>query len=238
MGSTDNMEELLARKKAIEARISATPALAKRLRGLRAWQAGRLAQTYDDLRSEPRYSAAVEFFLTDLYGPQDLSRRDSDLMRAWSYFKPVLPAAALEVLEFAVTLDVLSAELDQAMVEQLRSGELTHAAYAEAYRRVGSASERQRQIGLLIGIGEDLDRIVRSRWIGVALRAARVPARAAGFGALQVFLERGFAAFRQMKGAQHLLKIIRTRETQLMDAMFSGGGFGFRTVGAMRAGAV
>jgi hypothetical protein len=165
----------------------------------------------------------VEFFLRDLYGPQDMSRRDSDLLRAWTYFKRVLPSAALEALELAVTLDVLSEELDQAMAEQLAGGELTDAAYADAYRRVGRASERRRQIDLLIGIGEDLDRIVRNRWIGLALRAAHGPAYAAGFGVLQGFLERGFAAFRQMKGAKHFLDTIRTRETQLSRALIGGG---------------
>jgi len=237
MGSTDNLERLLAQKKAIEGEIAATPAYARGLQDLRVWQAGRLAQTYADLRREPRYSAAVEFFLRDLYGPQDMSRRDRDLSRALSYFKRVLPVAALEVLELAVTLDVLSAELDQAMAEQLANGPLTDAAYAEAYCRVGRASERRRQIKLLIGIGEGLERIVRNRWIGAALLAARVPARAAGLGELQGFLERGFAAFRKMKGAQPLLKVIRARETQLMDELFGGAGREFGETGAMRAGA-
>ncbi len=237
MDPTDHLERLLARKKAIEGRIAASPAYSRAFSDLRAWQTGRLAQTYADLRREHRYSAAVEFFLSDLYGPQDMSRRDSDLLRAWSYFKRVLPGAALEVLELAVTLDVLSAELDQAMAEQLVSGPVTDAAYAHAYRRVGRASGRRRQIALLIGIGEGLDHIVRNRWIGAALRAARVPARAAGLAELQGFLERGFAAFRQMKGAQHLLKVIRARETHLMDAMFGGAESEFGEIGVIRAGA-
>jgi len=233
MDSTDNLRQLFARKAAIRAG-SATAVLAGRRRDLRVWQAGRLASTYEDLRRQPRYSAAVEFFLSDLYGAEDTSRRDRDLRRAWMHFKRVLPTAALEALEHAVALDVLSAELDQAMTEQLAGGELTEAAYADAYRRVGRAGERQRQIGLLIRIGEDLDRIVRRRWIGVALRAAHGPARAAGFGDLQGFLERGFAAFRQMKGAQPLLDAIRTRETQLMDTQFGGAA----KAGTLRAGAL
>ena len=57
-----------------------------------------------------------------------------------------------------------------------------------------------------------------------ALRAAHVPAHAAGFGVLQDFLERGFAAFRNMSEAAPLLRKIRERETQLMEQLFSGGG--------------
>ncbi len=222
LGALNTLEELCERKRALEAGDATTPGYAKRLRDLRAWQANRLEQTYDDLRREPQYSAAVEFFFNDLYGPQDLSRRDKDLLRACRYFASALPRAALEILELALALDVLSAELDHAMAQQLGRGGLTAAAYAAAYRRVARADDRQRQIGLLIEIGENLDRIVRQRWIDLTLRAARLPARVAGFGALQSFLERGFAAFREMRGAQGLLEAIRGRETQLMHALFAG----------------
>jgi hypothetical protein len=51
--------------------------------------------------------------------------------------------------------------------------------------------------------------------------AARLPAYAAGFGALQDFNERGFHAFKVMGGAGVLLTAIRTRETALMEALFS-----------------
>jgi hypothetical protein len=220
MGAADALEELCQRKRALEAGDPTTPGYAKRLRDLRTWQAVRLAQTYDDLRRDPRFSAAVEFFLNDLYGPQDLSRRDKDLLRGCRYFARVLPDAALEILELALALDVLSAELDHAMARQLGRGGLTAAAYSAAYRRVGRMGDRQRQIDLLIGIGGTLDRIVRQRWIVPTLRAARLPARVAGLGALQRFLERGLSAFREMRGAQGLLETIRERETRLMYTLF------------------
>ncbi len=220
LGAVDTLEELCARKRALEAGDAAAPGYTKRLRDLRTWQALRLAQTYDDLRRDPRYSAAVEFFLNDLYGPQDLSRRDKDLLRACRHFARALPGAALKILELALALDVLSAELDHAVAQELGRGGVTAAAYAAAYRRVGRAGDRRRQIDLLIDIGEHLQRIIRQRWIDLALRAARLPARVAGFNALQGFLERGFSAFRQMRGAQGLLEAIRERETRLMHTLF------------------
>jgi hypothetical protein len=39
---------------------------------------------------------------------------------------------------------------------------------------------------------------------------------------LQAFLERGFAAFRKMRGASEFLATIDRRERALMDAMFAG----------------
>ena len=50
----------------------------------------------------------------------------------------------------------------------------------------------------------------------------RRPARAAGFAALQSFLERGFAAFRKMGGAGAFLATIDERERRLMEAIFGG----------------
>jgi hypothetical protein len=224
MPAVRDLDELLARKRALDARAVASPELTARLRELRAWQSARLAHTYDDLGADPRYSRAIEFFLTDLYGPLDFSPRDSQFSRAWRYLKRTLPAAALASLEQALELEALSAELDHEMVAALPAGLLTGASYAKAYRHVGRRDARQRQIALVVAIGEDLNRIVKHAWIGAALRAAHVPAHAAGFGVLQDFLERGFAAFRDMPDAGPLLSTVRKRETQLMERLFSGGG--------------
>ena len=50
----------------------------------------------------------------------------------------------------------------------------------------------------------------------------RQPARLAGLSALQDFLERGFAAFRGMGGAQTFLATIDERETQILEAIVDG----------------
>ena len=214
-------EELLAQKVALEARIAAIPALARALRELRAWQAARLQHTYEDLRQDERYRGAVDFFLNELYGPQDFTRRDDDVRRAWKYFKRALPDAALRVLQRALALQVLSEELDQGMAERLIGETITRTSYCSAYRQVGTPDARREQIDLLIAVGEDLERLVRHAWISLALRSSRVPAKAAGFGALQDFLENGFAAFRRMKGAERFLSAILQRETDVMEALFN-----------------
>lgn len=207
------------------------------LRELQAWQAARLARTYDDLRQDDRYRAAVEFFLTDLYGPQDFTRRDTDLRRLWSRFRRALPKAALQILQSTFTLQALSEELDQSMTRHLGAGPVSGASYSAAYRSVGRPDARRRQIDLMVAIGEDLDHLVHHSWIARALRAARIPARAAGFGALQDFLERGFEGFRRMNGAQPLLTAIRLRETRLLEALFNGESNPFEPAAAAAAGA-
>jgi hypothetical protein len=48
----------------------------------------------------------------------------------------------------------------------------------------------------------------------------RGPARAAGLGSLQTFLERGFDTFGAMNGASEFLTLIEQRERALMQALF------------------
>jgi hypothetical protein len=223
VSSSTSVEQLLARQRELRLRRGALGARAGRLPELRAWQAARLARTYADFRRDPHYAPAVEFFLSDLYGPQEFTARDRDLSRALRYLKRALPAAALTVLTLAIELAVLTAELDQAMIAVLAPGSITPATYAAAYRAVGRPDGRARQIELIVAIGVALERIVRHAWIALALRLAHRPAHAAGFGALQDFLERGFAAFRHMRAGERFLQSIRARETLGMHAILGGG---------------
>jgi len=219
MSAGDPLDELLTRKRGLEAPSFRTADFVARLRELQSWQTARLARTYQDFHEDPRYSPAVEFFLSDLYGPHEFSHRDRDLARAWRHLKRALPAAAMKVLGQAIELDVLTLELDHAMVSALGATPVTEATYAAAYCTVDGQALRTQQIDLIIRVGEDLDRIVRRAWLGPLLKAAHVPAHAAGFGALQDFLERGYRAFRRMRGAEGLLKVIRERETRFMQSM-------------------
>ena len=50
----------------------------------------------------------------------------------------------------------------------------------------------------------------------------RKPAQRAGLGSLQDFVERGFAAFRAMGGADEFLATVQQREAELHDAIMSG----------------
>jgi hypothetical protein len=217
-----DIDGLMARARRCETQLQESAALQRRLRDLQGWQAERLASTYDDLRRQPRYQQALEFFLSDLYGPSDFSLRDRQLARAWRHLRRALPPSLMEALARAVELQVLTLELDLAMAAALPAGAITVSSYRTAYGVVDCRGERERQIELIIRIGQDLDAAVRRRWVGLALRAARLPAHAAGFGALQDFLERGYAAFQAMQGAAALLEAIEERERCLMTALLSG----------------
>lgn len=220
--TAEGLARLIERKSRFAERAVAAP-VAERLKELRAWQATRLAATYADLRQDPLAADAVRFFLADLYGPQDFTQRDQDVARAWPLLKRALPARALEVLSLAIELDVLSAELDLEMTRRLPPGPLGAGVYAETYRAVGRPEDRRRQIRLIVEIGTALARAVQTPLVQLALRAAHGPAHLAGFGALQDFLERGFAVFHKLPHPQQLLTIIEEREIGLMQILLEGG---------------
>lgn len=190
----------------------------------RQWQAGRLARTHADLLESRRFHDAAVFFLTDLYGPQDLSRHTEDVRRIVPLIVKMLPAPAIETVADAIELDALSEELDRAMIERLgpAADELTSQAYADAYRRIGRRDQRNRQIDLIAHLGHSLDGLTRQPFIGSALRVMRKPAEVAGLGGLQSFLERGYGAFRTMRGSREFVDIVAGRERAISDALFSG----------------
>jgi hypothetical protein len=213
----------LERARGLHEQRAASPALATALDRLAHWQSRRLNATYADLARDPRYAAAIAFFGTDLYGPGDFSRRDADLARVVPLMAKVLPEGVLKTVAGAMELSALSHELDCALLERLDpAAPLSVAGYCEAYRRLDNRRSRERQIALIVAVGRALDSYVSKPLVRSALTAMRQPARLAGLGALQDLLERGFAAFRRMRGADEFLTEVETRETALMNAIFAG----------------
>jgi hypothetical protein len=203
--------------------VAADPALGAALSRLRGWQSRRLRATYADLAQSPRYAEAIAFFQDDLYGPGDFSRRDADLARIVPVMTRMLPARMLEVVADATDLNALSFRLDRALLAHLpRHDAFDVADYCRAYRRAGDMASRTRQIELIGTVGHAIDRYGGKRSVRQALHLMRVPARAAGFAALQDFLERGFVSFARMDGADEFLAVVDARERAILEAIVAG----------------
>ena len=218
--------EQIRRGKAQRLLLEGDAALAAKMPLLRTWQADRLSATYKDLQANERYRPATAFFLSDLYGPNDFSRRDKDIERLFSTLVKLLPDYLIEIAANAAELNALSAELDFALLgvlvgEMKIKSAITPEAYAEAYRRCGNDDLRRHQIALLKRLGEDLDAIVFKPLVYNTVRMLRIPARLAGFGALQDFLDRGFQAFHHMQGAGEFMATIVARETRILDRIYA-----------------
>lgn len=135
-----------------------------------------------------------------------------------------LPVFGLDAIADAIELDALSESLDADMVAALGAqiAKLDAPAYGRAYRAIGRRAERARQIDLIEHLGASLEMLTRQRFIGAALAAMRRPARFAGFGDLQGFLERGYGAFHKMKTVSPFLGAVVARERAVSDGLFSG----------------
>lgn len=191
---------------------------------LRTWQSKRLAWTHADLLADPRFARAARFFLTDLYSPIDFGRFDTEVDRVVPVAMKLLPTDGLETMADAVELDSLSEDLDAAMLQALgtKITVLDGAAYSDAYREVGRRTDRERQIQLVEGLGHLLDRLTHLPFIAHALALMRGPAKFAGLGSLQDFLQRGFEAVKEMNDVGEFLDRIATRELRLMGDLFAG----------------
>lgn len=196
------------------------PEQRKRLRELQAWQSARLERTHADLLANRRYREAAEFFLEELYATENAKARDRDLVRTQRIMERMLPRDALHALTLAVELEILSQELDCEMVRALHPGPITDESYATAYRAVGRREDRERQVELTRECGRYLDRLVSLPMIHALVRLTRGPAHAAGFGAMQEFLERGLDAFQNMGRTNDFVATVTRRETEVMQRIF------------------
>jgi hypothetical protein len=204
-------------------------------RALQRWQSERLHSTYADFAADARYAPALEFFVNDLYGPHDFKERHSDLRKVLHQWQRLLPERALQAVMYALQLEALTQTLDLAVVAALAGAQPTCASYAAAYRRADRRIDRQRQIWLILAAGRALDALISAPAIGIALRAAKLPARIIGVSALQGFLERGYRAFKNMGGGAELLRAIEQRETAILQRLFAGSSDPFRIDERLRA---
>ncbi len=201
-------------------RRAAVPNLAAEVAALKAYQQKRFARTHASLLAHPRYGRAANFFLNELYGPQDFTQRDAQFSRIVPALVRLFPADTVATVESLAAVHALSERLDTAMAIHLAGAAPTRASYLRAWQATGEPAARARQIELVMSVGEALDRHTRSFVLRASLKAMRGPARAAGMGALQTFLETGFEAFGAMRGAREFLATIQARESALVARLF------------------
>lgn len=220
----ERLRSLLARLQAQHKLSGRDVDVSRRLAALRAWQARRLASTYADIHRTEPFAAACEFFLADLYGEGDFADRDRAVERVVPIMMRILPEGVLASLARAVELNALSQELDYALAAALpahctSAAAISDSDYAAAYSLSAERQGRRRQLALLLVLGRELDRLVRKPLLSELLHLSRWPAKLAGLGALQSFLERGFDAFGRLGGASVFLMTILMRERAFMRAV-------------------
>jgi hypothetical protein len=190
---------------------------------VKAFQAQRFAGTYEDLLSSREYGQATRFFLEDLYSDKDYSLRDAQFAKIAGGLQRLFPKQVVATAVSLAQLHLLTEDLDRQMARAWMSaaavadGSDDAARYIACWATVGREDDRNLQLGMVLDIGAELDRLTRVAGLRLMLRMMRGPAMAAGIGSLQAFLESGFDIFARMSGkgsgAQVFLSTVRERES-------------------------
>jgi hypothetical protein len=219
------LREFTERSNAIHEQYLSNPALFDKYSHFVAWQTDYMLPFYEDLRTSPDISAAVDFVVSDLIGI-DVSKRDRDIARVVPIMSRMLPEKALRTMASAMRLNARVLEINLSICRALYADRSAVAAFSErdycaASRQAGDLDECLELIKLTIDIGHSLDHVVRIPMIGPMLRAMRTPARLWGFAAMQEFLEKGYATFDALEDVDSFLDVMGKRMTAVFTRIFS-----------------
>jgi hypothetical protein len=189
------------------------------------WQLDYLLPFFSELCAVDGYAAAIDFTMSDLAGV-GISNRDRDLERAAPAITTILPLGALATIATAAEMNARVLKVNIGIcrcliVDNELPAEITEREYCVACREASSLEECVGLVHLITGLGETLKSLVEIPMIGITLRAMRGPAHAAGFGALQDFLENGYFTFRQIPDIDHFLGEIENRMVDVFERIYT-----------------
>lgn len=198
------------------------PAVEQACLEIKRFQAKRFEATYSDLLNHARYQGATRFFLQELYGEQDYTARDQQFARIAGTIARLFPQAVVETAAALAEVHALTEQLDDQMARQWvdTAGATPAGRYVQCWRSVADCPARLRQLEIVLALGRDLDQLTRLRGLRSLLKMMRMPAATAGLSSLQRFLETGFDAFADMKGASEFLEFVGRRELEWIDSLF------------------
>jgi hypothetical protein len=168
--------------------IAADAGMSSAVTAVKRYQSQRFENSYRDLIAGGPYQAAAHFFLNELYGVVDYSKRDAQFARIAGAIESLLPRQAISTAVALARLHLLTEQLDFAMAGAWQSApscEKMAATYVHTWKAVGCREERERQLQLVLELGRDLSRLTRTPGIRLMLKVMRGPAHAAGLHEFQ-----------------------------------------------------
>lgn len=228
MDASQLIRESVMRVTELRQTVADTPGLARAVSDIKQLQARRFAGTYYDLLHSAHFKLAARFFLDELYSEKDYSARDAQFARIAGTLERVFPHQVVQTAVSLAQVHRLTEELDLAMAQHWMNNpggsEVTR--YISAWRAVDRRPDRNTQLGAVVDIGYELDRLTRTHGLRLMLKMMRGPANLAGMGSLQKFLEAGFDTFaalgRKTEGVSSFLATVQAREDRLIELMFDG----------------
>lgn len=205
----DRLRLYTEQSNAVHGQYLADPELRRQYELFLDWQVAYTLPFYSEFQTEPDTAAAVEFVISDLIGTGIIAR-DADLARVIPIMVRLLPARALQTLASAMELNARALTINLDICRRLFAttnvdAGISERDYCAAFRHTTSLEECRELIELIVGLGHSLERMVRSTALGLTLRAMHHPAHAAGFGAMQEFLETGYSTFHAIEDVDFFL---------------------------------
>jgi hypothetical protein len=225
MSAAAKLRKYTDRSNSIHREYLGNPELLQQYEQFVAWQLEYMLPFYEDLGATADRAAAVEFFVSDLTGI-DISARDREIAKVVPLMSRMLPGKALQAVATAMQLNARVLGINLSICRELyrkiaTDAAITEAGYCSACRRASRLEECLELVHLTAEIGRDLDQLIRIPMIGLTLKAMRVPARLAGFGALQKFLETGYKTFNDLQDVDTFLDDMTARMTEVFTQIFA-----------------
>lgn len=222
--AADKFRRAIARSNQLHSQYLDDPVLYESYDRFTRWQLDYMLPFFSDLLEPEGYAEAVDFVVSDLAGV-GISERDRDIARAMPVIVRSLTTHPLETAAAAVELNARVLEINLDLCRALLvDGELpqiiAEADYLVACRTVSSYEECMELVRLAVELGDTLKKLVRVPLIGGLLRTMRKPAHAAGFGALQEFLETGYLTFRRISDIDRFLELLHRRMDRVFDRIY------------------
>ena len=192
-----------------------------------SWQLQYLLHYFTDLYAQEGYYEALDFIMSDLAGV-GIAGRDRDLQRAAPIITSMLPVRALQTTAAAAEMNARVLEINIGICRCLRVNnrlpdELTEDGYFAACREATTFEECAELTHLIVALGRSLEALIDKPVLGRLLRTMRRPAHAAGFGALQEFLETGFFRFQRIPDVDRFLTEVEDRMIEVFRRIYTEG---------------
>lgn len=222
--AADKFRREIRRSNALHVEYLHDPRFLKQYDRFTQWQLQYLLPFFTDLHAQTGYAEAIDFTMSDLAGV-GISDRDHDLERASPAITRMLPLHALETIAAAAEMNARVLEINIGIcrclaIDGALPDEISEVDYCLACRRASSLQECVELVHLITNLGRTLKSLVRIPVLGFTLRAMRAPAHAAGFGALQEFLEKGYTTFREIPDIDHFLLQIEERMIRMFEIIY------------------
>jgi hypothetical protein len=185
---------------------------------VKLYQIKHIESANQDFMKDSNAKGALNFFLEEIYGIKDLSKRDEEVERFISTMEKLISKDTLEVIFNAVNLNLITETLDNQMAQKLFVG-FTDEQYNEAYSKTPK-SLREEQISIVEKLGNSLSSLVKIPFLGMLMKTMTIPAKAQNVYNLHLFLQKGFDVFKSTKNSNSIIHTVANRERDYINSMY------------------